>query len=290
MHAIEQELKQEIQKRMRQYEKQYQIRVLYWSFRSSINIGIKRRNSDLDIMFAYLASEPEHCLGIHDIMGHGLDFWGVDIRDILTTIDRNNRLAYESPDLAYLWHISPQHRRAGCSYYFGIYSTLGNPFYGEYHDFLSRTKTDFLDMFEKKIAARQMLETVGATVDKIWCFGRVCLYDYLFAIWRLALCRHILDGGLPGRNHIEYLLHRYYPEELTKQVEKYLDIYQKTYSKESACFPIDLFNHFLTDEYKTIQKRVTEIPYEKEDVYTNAYEKIRKMIDEFHEIYTGRKR
>ena len=53
MDGLENALIDEVNSRMNFYEYKYNVKILFWALRSSVNLGIVRRNSDLDIMFAY---------------------------------------------------------------------------------------------------------------------------------------------------------------------------------------------------------------------------------------------
>lgn len=277
---MEKELVSEINRHMLFYEKQYNIHVLFWALRSSINIGIKRKNSDLDVMFAYTAFEKRVCLGIHDITGHGLDFWGIEISEILSTISINNKLAYDKKGKPTITFISPQHRRAGCSYYFGIYSTIGSPYVTEYNKFISNTCTFFLDMFERKIAVQELLNALQPTLRNIRYFRKVYLYDYLYAIWRLELSKHIMYGGMPGENNINDLTDEYAPFRIKQKVTEFLLIYKNTYSKESIFIEIGEFNSFILEEFQKIQDDILKLPYEKEDIYPAAQKRIQEYIND----------
>ena len=278
---MEKELIDEINRHMAQYERQYNIHVLFWALRSSINIGIKRRNSDLDIMFAYAASSRNDCLGIHDITGHGLDFWGTEIHEILDTISSNNTKTYETDEMQPPHFLSSQHRRAGCSYYFGIYSTIGNPYAVEYGSFLTNTRSLFLDMFEKKIAILELLSAVKTTAHNIKYWRKVYLYDYLYAIWRLVLAKHIAHGGLPGENNIYDLVQKYCPAALADRIKDYLFLYKETYTKESVFIQIEEFNQFILKEYSEMEAVVLNMPYEKKPLYIDACKRIEKIIDQY---------
>lgn len=277
---MEKELVNEINRHMNNYERQYNIHVLFWALRSSINIGIKRKNSDLDIMFAFIAFDKKECLGIHDIAGHGLDFWGIEISEILTTISMNNRLAYNGKGEPIPNYISKQHRRAGCSYYFSIYSTIGNPYSVEWNNFLSVTSTFFLDMFEKKIAVQELLNAVKPTIRNIRYFGKVYLYDYLYAIWRLELCRHIMQGGVPGKNNIYDLISQGSSSNIKEKIIDSLHTYKNTYSKESVFLQNNELNSFICEEFQRIEHDILKLPYEKKHIYMDAYKKIEKIINE----------
>ena len=76
------EIIQIIENRLQEYEKEYGICVLLWSFRGSIDIGIYRKNSDLDIIFIY-QSNNKKLRAMHDIVGHGFDYWGWILEDVL---------------------------------------------------------------------------------------------------------------------------------------------------------------------------------------------------------------
>ena len=281
MRHMEKELDKIINEHMLFYEQKYNIRILFWSLRSSINIGIKRRNSDLDVMFSYISDRKNKCSGIHDITGHGLDFWGIEIHDILTTIKKNNEMAYQTEGPPKLWLIGPQHKRGGCNYYFGIYSTIGSSYYREYNGFLEKTTPLFLKMFEKKIAAQQLWEATRTTVTNIKYFGKIYLYDYLYAVWRLILCKHILCGNLPGENNILNLIEKYCSPEIKNDIQNYLELYKDTYTKESAYFTIPCLNEFILDNFSEVEKMIALRPYETIETYKYAYNQI---IQTIHEI------
>ena len=203
MDGLENALIDEVNSRMNFYEYKYNVKILFWALRSSVNLGIVRRNSDLDIMFAYKNLNPFVCSGIHDILGHGLDLWGIDIEDIIKTISVNNQILYEAKDSTYsLWTISQQHVRGGCNYYFGIYSVLGTEYMYPTTSFIADTSEYFMMMFEKKIVIKQMLILIGKVVNEIKIYEQVSLYDYIYTMWRILLCHNLIDGGIL---HIVYI-------------------------------------------------------------------------------------
>ena len=273
------ELEKIINQHMSQYERQYNVRVLFWALRSSVNIGIKRRSSDLDIMFSYISLNGKRCTGIRNIAEHGLDFWGIEIHEILETICQSNRLSYEENDVPVLWRKTSAHQRGGCNYYFGIYSIIGNSSGHDYYGFLPKASPLLMDMFEPKIAAWQLLSAARAAIQNIQYFSKNYLYDYLYAIWRLELCRHMLQGGLPGENNICYLADKYCSLQMKEQIQYYLRLYKDTYRKESAFFEIPYFNSFLIDEFPQIEPSVRLAEYQKEDRYKRAFDEIKKIIN-----------
>lgn len=276
---MDKELERIINQHMLQYERQYNIRVLFWALRSSVNIGIKRRNSDLDIMFSYISLNGKGCAGIRNIAEYGLDFWGIEIHEILETVCQSNKLSYRESKDPVLWQKTPAHQRGGCNYYFGIYSVIGSPFCQDPYSFIGEASPLLLDMFEPKIAAWQLLSATKGTIQNIRHFSKNHLYDYLYAIWRLELCRHILQGGLPGENNIYGLADKYCSLQMKEQIQYYLHLYQNTYRKESVFLEIPYFNIFLLDEFPQVERLIHLTEYQKKDRYERAFAEIKKIID-----------
>ena len=94
---VNNELECYVNEKMNQYEDAYGIKVLCWWLRGTINIGMYRKNSDLDIAFIF-KDKSRRCKGIHDLYEHGMDLWGVEVEEIIQTTWINNESYYKNKD------------------------------------------------------------------------------------------------------------------------------------------------------------------------------------------------
>lgn len=273
------ELEYYINEKMSQYEDAYDIKVLCWWLRGTINMGMYRKNSDLDIAFLF-QDKNKKCKGLHDLYKHGLDLWGVEIDEIVQTIQINNKNYYENKD-SRLITLSSAHTRAGCNYYFGIYSAIGSEWVINSTSFLTDLEKNFLKIGEPVLMAKQLLGFVETRIEDIDFFGKLYLYDYLMSIWRLLLADKILSGGMPGDNNIIKLAKQSLDTDLYKDILYRLSQYRQSEEKKAIYVEDNLLNTFIVQKYGQMREilRAFEPKYKK-NVYKEEMRKIKDYIQD----------
>lgn len=275
--GLEQKVLDFIDERMKLCERRYNIQILFWTFRGSLDIGIYRRNSDLDLIFVY-KSLGEKCAAIHDIVGYGFDFWGWDIEDALTTIEENHHQYYRynrtSPYL-----LSAQHLRGGLSYYWGFFCCLNNQRAKYYDQFYDVAYPIMNQMFEKRLLIEHILVGVPGICDTIRFQNYLSSNDYLYTVWRLLLSNHILHGGLPGESDIHDLMKAYLENTTACVTEKLIQTYRKALSKSSQMFEIKELNDYILSEYDRIFADSSNLHPEHEIHFENNFLLLKDTIE-----------
>ena len=275
---VNNELECYVNEKMNQYEDAYGIKVLCWWLRGTINIGMYRKNSDLDIAFIF-KDKSRRCKGIHDLYEHGMDLWGVEVEEIIQTIWINNESYYKNKD-SKLITLSSAHTRAGCNYYFGIYSAIGNEWVIDNMSFLADLKEHFLRIGEPVLMAKQLLGFVKARIEEITFFDKLYLYDYLMAIWRMLLADKILKGGMPGDNNLVKLAQDSMNIDLHKDILYRLKQYKQSGGKRAIYVEDNLLNTFIVQKYGQVNKMLKAFEPKCKDTYKEKIKKIKNYIQQ----------
>lgn len=223
------ELKNYIERHLYSLEQRYGIKIMFWSLRSSINMGIYRKNSDLDIYFVF---ESNRYKLIHDLESHTFDFWGVNIESVKETI-RINQMEFEKKGMDQYKpvYIDPAHKRAGCNYFYSLYFILGNDVlsdYGMIYDVLQRE----IDAFNKDIVISQFNRNLKNDILMILEKEIVSINEYLRIIWRCLFIEHLEKNGTPGDYQLNNLIDKYIQNELlSKEIKTKMNLYYN-YAKE----------------------------------------------------------
>lgn len=209
---IPDDLRKLVEDRLKNIEALTGVEVLFWSLRGSMDVGIYRYNSDIDVVFVF-RSETKRIRAIHDIIGHGLDLWGWIEDDVYSTVDYCESTSFNQL-IECQCSISAEHKRGSLSYYFGLYVCLGNPFCIDRKGFFDGHRAEFLKRYSPTIVIIEMLSRLKAARDKIIngdnLFGNECLYG----IWYSLMIRGVYENRLPGDNKIMNLLKEYGDNEL----------------------------------------------------------------------------
>lgn len=261
-----------IEKRMRECEVQYQIKVLLWSFRGSIDIGIYRKNSDLDLVFIYKNLGSTKISAIHDIIGYGFDFWGWDIEDVIKTVWTSNEIYYNNINKVIdNYYISKEHSRGGLGYFSGIYCSIGNENIGGDSFAINELIPIFSDVMEKRILINNILSGVKDMIDTIQSFGALNANQYLYGIWRILLSLHVYHGGLPGESNIDFLLQGQNEEDIIEEFDLLRKNYKDSLAKGTQRYRLLSLNKFMHDNYFKLEEKIISLLPENKDRYKESY-------------------
>ncbi len=272
-------MKNMIEKKLASCEEMYGVRVLFWSFRGSLDIDISRKNSDLDLMFVFKNRMGKKIAAIHDIVGYGFDFWGWDIEDAIKTIELNNTSFYESGAAYKNIPLTKEHARGGLTYYSGIFCYLDNNKSGSNLKEISELEEKLANVMEKRVLISHIVAGVGNRLARLEIEEGMSACDYLYTIWRVLLAEHVYRDGMPGESEIDFLMPLYMDKENMETVNRLRRIYKDSISKHTQFFKIENLNQFIRDKYTYLEKVSEEIkPKHQEDLKARIHE-IRECVD-----------
>lgn len=223
------ELKEYIIKHLKKLEEDYKIKIIFWSLRSSINMGIYRKNSDLDIYFVF---ESKKISIIHDLKSHTFDFWGASVETVKKSIEINQAEFDKKGINQYKpIYIDQAHKRAGCNYFYSLYFVLGNDVLSEYGKLYSVFENE-INNFNKDIIIAQFGNTIKNDILNILENEVVPINTYLRTIWNCLFITHLKNDGVPGDYNLISLSNRYIQDDILKK-----EIKQK--SKEYFCYAMN---------------------------------------------------
>lgn len=275
---LDNRVKQLIDYRMKKCEEQYNIKVLSWFLRGSIQIGIYRKNSDLDLVFLYKNLEKQKCAGIHDIMGWGFDFWGWDIEDAVKDLNKNI-LFYHEYKKTNIMYLSQEHARGTLDCLHGLYLKLGNDLVGGNNNFNLQFDELLQELLEPAILAEYALLGMKNIVHTVEIIGKLSSNEYLYSIWRVLLAGYIMDGGLPGDNRIDKLIEVCGDRNLQEQVDGLREIYKGALTKSSQRFEIDYLNNYIIQNYVAMKQKI-----DKQEVKVNNIDKCLGKVESILQI------
>lgn len=244
-----------IERKLMSCEETYGIKVLFWSFRGSLDINISRKNSDLDIVFVFKNRTGNRISAIHDIIGYGFDFWGWDIEDAVRTIEINNDSFYQNNVEYKNIPLTKEHARGGLTYYSGIYCYLGSEKSGSNLAEINILCDKLMGVMEKRVLISHVLAGVEKELDALEINGGMSACDYLYIIWRVLLAEHICKGGKPGESELDSLMPLYMDLETMDIVNRLRSIYKNSLSKHSQFFKIEELNIFICNKFNFLKKR-----------------------------------
>ena len=263
-----------IETKLADCERVYDVKVLFWSFRGSIDIGISRKNSDLDLIFVFKNMSENQVAAIHDIVGYGFDFWGWNIEDAIKTIEINNNSFYQKRDGFQNIPLSSEHARGGLTYYSGIYCWLNNSRSGSNLKEADELKKKLENIAEKRVLISHILDGVESGLSKLEIENGMSACDYLYTTWRVLLAEHVYHGGMPGESEIDLLMSHYMDEKTKEVVNRLRAIYKNSLSKHAQFFSIEDLNVFISKKFNYLKTLLKELEPEKEG---NLSEKIRDI-------------
>lgn len=243
------EIESIIANQMRDYEKRYGIQVILWTFRGSVDIGIHRMNSDLDILFIY-RSKDKKIKAIHDIVGHGFDYWGWLLDDAITTVNESNLLC----DKGIPYHLSLEHERGSLDYYFGMYCAIDNKcsYISEWVD------ENIIECIRNLFVIKSGIVWMNNRLEKIYhmiCEGKkISGNAYMYGVWYALMSKHILNGNKPGDNKFVSLLEKYVDDNDKIAIKKIYEDYIYSNSKNSKVYKSNIIDSLIMKQY-TVNKR-----------------------------------
>ncbi len=273
-------MKKMIESKLASCEEMYGVKVLFWSFRGSLDINISRKNSDLDLMFVFKNLTENRVAAIHDIVGYGFDFWGWDIEDAIQTIEINNNSFYENSSDYKNIPLSSEHARGGLTYYSGIYCYLGNKKSGSNIKEINAIKNRLTDVMEKRILISHILAGVQDNLDRIEIDGGMSACDYLYLIWRVLMAEHVYRDGLPGESEIDMLMMSYMDQETMNLVNKLRNVYKNSLSKHSQFFRICELNTFIRNKFIFFEGIGEKLKPQHEETAKDRIESFKAYIEE----------
>lgn len=242
-----------IENQMRDYEERYGIQVILWTIRGSVDIGIHRKNSDLDIIFIY-RSKDKKIKAIHDIVGHGFDYWGWLLDDVITTVNESNLLC----DQGIPYYISSEHERGSLDYYFGLYCAIDNncACISEWVD------ADIIECMRKIFVIKSCLVWINSKLEKSYkkiCGGEEISGNvYLYGVWYALMSKHILNGNRSGDNKFVLLLDKYTDDNEKIVIKKIYEDYIYSSGKNSKVYKNTIIDNLIMDQYNVNRKYITE--------------------------------
>jgi len=273
-------MKNMVEKKLASCEEVYGVKVLFWSFRGSLNIDISRKNSDLDVIFVFKNRMENKIAAIHDIIGYGFDFWGWDIEDAVRTIEINNQSYYQNRIAYKNIPLTHEHARGGLTYYSGIYCYFGSAKSGSNIEGISALEHRLLSVMEKPVLMFHILVDVGEQLDKLEIEGGMSACDYLYAVWGVLQAEHVYRGGLPGESEIDPLMEQYMDQDTKHITNRLRSIYKNSLSKHAQFFQIEELNVFIRNRYFLLKKVSEELtPQYKADAQ-NRIDELKSYIKE----------
>lgn len=254
-----------IEEKMKFYEVTYGIQVLMWSFRGSIDIGIYRKNSDLDIIFIY-RSVNKNIRAIHDIVGHGFDYWGWLLEDVLTTIHESNKLC----DSGMPYVISKEHERGSLDYYFGIYCGIDNELSA-----ITEAFSKYIEALRSVCMNKAMIVWFNNKIEKIYrkivMKQEITGNEYLYSVWYAYMCKHIMLGNRSGDNKLRKLVGLYATLIEKEEIINIHNDYKVSESKTAKTYYSKIINDIITNQYKTNKQYIFDTKTSlKQEEYENS--------------------
>lgn len=241
---ISKEVVQIIDNRMKLYEKTYGLQVLMWSFRGSMDVGICRKNSDLDIIFIYRCAN-KNIRAIHDIVGHGFDYWGWRLEDVVTTICEANKICNNGKTYV----LSAEHSRGSLDYYFGVYCGIDNEF-----SWISDAFSNYVECLREICISKSIIvwfdNRLEKTVKKIAVGEEITGNEYLYSVWNAYMCKHMLNGNKTGDNKLRKLLDLYSTQSEKEQIMSIYNDYKMCESKNAKKYFNDIINDLLLKQHE----------------------------------------
>lgn len=242
---INREVSSIIEERMRLYEHMYGIEVLIWSLRGSMDVGIYRKNSDLDILFLY-RSKNKDIRAIHDIVGHGFDYWGWLVEDAILTIEKSNEI-YQNGE-TYL--LSAEHKRASLDYYHGLYGAIGNEYAVSSEIFEKEYLANFINAYRRETALAWINSRLKKTIKKINLQERLTGSEILYGVWYALMSKHIITGNEPGDNKLSRLISLYATKDEQYRIEEIHRDYQISVNKMAKSYYDMKLYHLIVNQYE----------------------------------------
>ena len=194
-----------INKRIRAIENEFNVSIIFWAFRSSYNIGIYRKNSDVDIFFCFdnLSKGPKI---IHDMRYHYFDFWGASVNTIKQSIKINDK-SYKINKKNYKpVYYNTACKRAGLNYLYSLFFIMDNQYV---NGDLKKIKNIFSYEFSKynpNIIISQIKYGLENMISEIYSKDSMNLNNYLRIVWSILYLKSIKNGNPPGRQYIDDLI------------------------------------------------------------------------------------
>lgn len=273
-------MKSIIETKLADCERVYNVKVLFWSFRGSIDAGIFRKNSDLDLVFVFKNMSADKVVAIHDIVGYGFDFWGWNIEDVIKTIEINNYSFYEKRDDFHNISLSHEHARGGLTYHYGIYCWLNNSRSGSNLINVDELRNKLACIIEKRVLISHILAGVEAGLTKLETENGMSACDYLYMTWRVLLAEHVFNGGMPGESDIDMLMNLYMDKKTAMVVNRLKYIYRDSLSKHAQFFIIEELNKFISDKYNYLRKIIKDLKPENEKILGSKIKEIKDFVGE----------
>jgi len=267
-----------IEKRIRMLEELHHIHVLIWAFRGSLDIGIYRENSDLDIIFIFRNLEKSKISAIHDIIGHGFDLWGWDIDDVIKTIRINTALYCQNEHKSFeTVTLSQEHDRGSLAYHFGVFCAYGSKNIGGNPLFLEEAPAIFGQIMEKRVMMNDIMLGVKNAREKIVSTGTLSANEYLYTVWRILLSQHVFSGGLPGEADMSVLLDKY-GSQIANEVFDLNLKYKKARAKHSLRIKSAILNEFIVQESAEIERKSLSLSPENRDHLDQSIQDMHALI------------
>lgn len=243
-----------INKRLTLIEELTNVHVLFWSLRGSLDVGIYRDNSDIDVIFVYSCADKNK-KALHDIVGHGLDLWGWIIDDVLDTIEFCSTNGLDDL-IKNKCALTAEHARGSLSYYFGLYVCLGNCFSKSRDGFLEKTANTWLELYNPNIVIAELYCHMLPIYSKISSKGIVSGSQCVYGLWYALMIKGICDRMLPGENKIRDLLVRYGNDDLTNRFYEIHSIYKRGAGKNAQFFDDEVINSFIISSFKFAERKL----------------------------------
>lgn len=269
------EIEDIVKTQMREYEERYRIQVILWTIRGSVDIGIHRKNSDLDIIFIYRSKE-KNIKAIHDIVGHGFDYWGWLLDDVITMVNESNLIC----DKGITYYISSEHERGSLDYYFGLYCAIDN----ECSYICEWVDVKIIECIRKLFVVKSCIVWMNSKLEKIYRMicegGSISGNTYLYGVWYVLMSKQILNGNRPGNNKFVLLLDEYIEDKDKQIIYKIYEDYIYSNSKNSNVYKNNFIDSLIMEQYDINRKYICESePVFLSEQYKVAIEKIREFAD-----------
>ena len=267
-----------IEERLTDCEERYGVKVLFWAFRGSLDIGISRKNSDLDLIFVFKNMMEKKVSAIHDIIGYGFDFWGWDIEDAIRTIEINSQSFYEKGNGYKTLSLSKEHARGGLTYYSGIYCCFNKEKAGSNLKEIDNLVKKFIDVMERKILILHILSGVQNSIVRLNVEGGMSACDYLYTIWRLLLSECVYKEGIIGESQITLLMTKYLDERNKEIVNGLRKVYKNSLSKHSQFFEIRELNELIFSKIDFLNGVLQDMEPQNNIEFQDKINEIKKII------------